>query len=172
MKAALVLSLTLLVAVAQVSVAPLFPVRAATFDFALASLALLMVFAGPRAAMAALPLTAIFLGFVTGRSPALLLAGYLPLIPMAAFVADLNVPIGRYAQLIGTGAMTGLFVRVLLGLAAVAHGAAFPLGVVVFQLLLPGLFLDIGLLTILYFPFRFVGWEPQRMSLRRGGFVA
>lgn len=172
MKAALVLSLTLLAAIAQVSIAPLFPVRAANFDFAMASLALLMVFAGPRTAMAALPLVAISLGFVTDRSPALLLAGYLPLIPAAAFVADLNAPIGRYAQLAAVGAATGMFVRLVLGLAAVAHGAAFPVGDVFLQLLLPGLFLDIALLTILYFPFRFVGWEPQRMSLRRGGFVA
>ncbi|MCK6563519.1 MAG: hypothetical protein L6Q80_02070, partial [Dehalococcoidia bacterium] len=76
MRAGLVLLLTIMVAVTQVSVAPLFPVAAATFDFALAALAILMVFVGPRSVMYALPLTAVFLGFATDRSPALLLLGY------------------------------------------------------------------------------------------------
>lgn len=171
MRAGLVLLLTIMVAVTQVSVAPLFPVAAATFDFALAALAILMVFVGPRSVMYALPLTAVFLGFATDRSPALLLLGYLPLLPAAAILDDLRVPINRYVLVIAVGVATGLFVRLLLGLAAVAHGAAFPLGAVAWQLLLPGMLLDFGLLTILYFPLRLVGWEPQSMTLRRGGFA-
>lgn len=172
MNVLLVLLLAVTAAVAQVSVAPLFPVSAATFDFTLASSALLLVFSGPRVAMFALPLTAILLGFVTDRSPALLLVGYLPLLPVAAVLADLHVPINRYAQLLVAGLSTGLFVRLLLALAAVAHGAAFPPGVVVWQLFLPGLLLDFLLLTIVYFPLRFVGWDPKSMTLRRSGFAA
>lgn len=170
MKALLVLGVTVLTAVAQVSVAPLFTASAATFDFALSAIALLMVFGGPRMAMAAVPLAAIFLGFLSDRSPGLLLVAYLPLIPAAAVLADLDVPLNSYARLVAVALGTGLFARTLLAVAAAAHGAEFPLAVVTFDLLLPGALLDFTIITILYFPFRFVGWEPRSMALQRGRF--
>lgn len=170
MKALLVVTLAVVVAIGQVTVAPLFPMGAATFDFALLTLALFMVFAGPRTVMVAVPLTALLLGFTSGHSPALLLLAYLPLLPASAYVAGLQLPLSRYAQLLLVGTATGMFARLVLSLAAMAQGADFDLSGLAWQVLVPGLFLDACLLTIAYFPLRIVGWEPQRISLQRGGF--
>ena len=170
MKLILFVGLMVILPLVQVAIAPLFPIAGANFDFALVVLALLMVFAGPRVFMVALPVTALLLGFVSDHSPALLLVAYLPMLPLAAYVADLRVPLNRYAQTLLAGAATGVFARLLLSLAAVAQGADFGLSYALGQVALPGAFLDLGLLTILYFPLRFVGWVPQPTSLQRGGF--
>jgi len=170
MKLILFAFLMVLVPLAQVAIAPFFPIAGANFDFALVTLALLMVFAGPHVFMVALPTTALLLGFVSDHSPALLLVAYLPLLPLAAYVADLRVPLNRYAQTLLAGLATGMFARLLLSVAAVVQGADFGLSYTLGQILLPGAFLDFVFLTILYFPLRFVGWVPQSTSLQRGGY--
>jgi hypothetical protein len=92
------------------------------------------------------------------------------MLPLAAYLAGLRVPLNRYAQTLVAGAATGMFVRLLLSLSAVAQGADFGLSYALGKVLLPGALLDVGLLTIAYFPLRFVGWNPQPTSLQRGGF--
>ncbi len=170
MKALLFIGLMLVLPLTQVSIAPLFPIAGANFDVALVTLALLMLFAGPRVLMAALPVTALLLGFVSAHSPALLLVAYLPLLPLAAYLADSRLPLSRYAQTLIAGTATGAFARLLLSLTAVVQGAEFGLSFALWQVLLPGAVLDSALLTILYFPLRLVGWVPRSTSLQRGSF--
>ncbi len=158
------------VTVAQVTVAPLFPVRGATPDFALVTLLALAVFSGPRTVMVALPILSVLLGFSTDRAPGLLLLGYLPLLPLAAYLDRGPLPLNRYAQTLAAGMATGLAARSLLAFGAVAQGADLQVSALLGEVLIPGMLLDAGLITIGYFPFRLVGWSPRQMTLQRGGF--
>jgi hypothetical protein len=169
-KAILVLLLIVATAMVQVTVAPLFPISGAVPDFALVLLVTLAVFAGPRAAMLAIPFTAIFVGFATDRAPGLLIIAYLPLLPLALGLQEWRVPLNQYMRVLAAGGGTGLWIRVVLALAAIAQGADVAAGALVFQVLLPGLFLDLALLTIAYAPFRLIGWSGRGMNLQRGGF--
>jgi len=170
MKQLLCLAVVVALPLFQVAVSPLFPISGANCDFALVGLALIMVFLGPRAFMFALPSTALLFGFGSDHSPGLLLLANLPLLPLAAYLADLSVPLNRYTQTALASVATGLFARALLSMAATAQGADFALSYTLAQVLIPGALLDAGLLTVLYFPLRSIGWAPQPTSLQRGGF--
>lgn len=167
MKAVSVVLLVVLVALAQVSVAPLFPVSAAIPDFALVTLVMLAVFAGPGTVMLALPLMAICVGFDSGREPGLLLMAYLPLLPLALFIEESRLPVNRYAQMTLAGVATGIWARTMLALGAIAGGAEPAIGTLAFGLLVPGLLVDFVLLTVVYTPFRVFGWSARGMSLQR-----
>ena len=158
------------VTVAEVTVAPLFPIRGASPDFALVTLVILAAFSGPRTVMVALPVLSVLLGFSTDRAPGLLLLGYLPLLPLAAYLDRGPLPINRYAQVLAAGVTTGLWSRFLLAFGAIAQGADPQMSALIADVLVPGFFLDLALITIAYFPFRFVGWTPRQMTLHRGGF--
>ncbi len=170
MRRVLIGAVLVLAALAQVTVAPLFPLSAAIVDFPLAALVMLFVFDGPRGVMLALPAAALLVGFASDRSPALLLVAYLPLVPLGAYLAGTPLPMNRYTQMAITGVAAGLGARTVLVLAAVAHGAEPGMLALVRQVLFPGALLDLALLSSLYVPFRLVGWQPQRISLQRGGF--
>ena len=167
MKSLGVVLLVVVTALAQVAVAPLFPISAAVPDYALVTLVLLTVFAGPAIVMLALPLMAICLGFAGDRSPGLLLIAYLPLLPLSLYVEDARVPLNRYAQMAIAGIVTGAWARTLLAFGAIAGGADPALGAITGQLVVPGLFLDFALLTVVYLPFRLLGWTGRGMSLQR-----
>lgn len=162
--------LFLIVTVASVTVAPLFPIRGASPDFALVTLVALSVFSGPRTVMVALPVLSVLLGFSTDRAPGLLLMGYLPLLPLAAFLASGTLPFNRYAQVLTAGVTTGLWSRFLLAFGSIAQGADLQMVALLGDVLIPGFFFDLVLITIVYFPFRLVGWSPRQMTLQRGGF--
>lgn len=159
--------LVVLTALAQVSVAPLFPISAASPDYALVALVILTVFAGPTTVMVALPLMALFLGFASDRSPGLLLMAYLPLLPLALYLEDSRVPLNRYAEMAVAGMATGAWARLVLAFGAIAGGADPSFGAIVGQLVIPGLILDFALLTLVYAPFRLLGWTGRGMSLQR-----
>ncbi len=167
MKAVGVCLLVVTTALAQVSVAPLFPISAAVPDYALIVLVILTLFAGPATVMLALPLIAICLGFASDRSPGLLLMAYLPLLPLALYAEETRVPLNRYAQMVVAGLATGAWARTLLAFGAIAGGADPAFGALVGQLVIPGLFLDFALLTLVYAPFRLLGWSGRGMSLQR-----
>lgn len=167
MKAVGVVLLVVLVSLAQVSVAPLFPVSAAIPDWALVTLVMLAVFAGPNTVMLALPLMAICVGFDSDREPGLLLMAYLPLLPLALFIEESRLPVNRYAQMTLAGVATGIWARTILALGAIAGGAEPAIGTLAFGLLVPGLLVDFVLLTVVYTPFRVFGWSGRGMSLQR-----
>jgi len=170
MKSLFVTLILVLAAIAQVTVAPLFPVGGAVPNLALVTLVVVGVFGGVQGVMLGTPVLAISLGFLTDRSPALLLLAYLPLLPLAAYLDAARVPMNRYFQTVSTMAVLGIIVRLLLAFAAVSSGAEISAGVLVLQVLLPGMILDAALLTFAYFPLRFVGLQPQEPTVQRGSF--
>lgn len=159
--------LVVITAVTQVSVAPLFPVSAAVPDIALVTLVILTVFAGPTTVMFGLPLMAICVGFDSDRQPGLLLMAYLPLLPLALFLEESRIPLNRYAQMALAGMATGAWARSVLAFGAIAGGADPAFGAIIGQLVIPGLFLDFALLTVVYAPVRLLGWTGRGMTLQR-----
>jgi hypothetical protein len=169
-KALLIALLFFTASLAEVTVAPLFPISAAVPDIPLVTLVVVTAYAGPYAAMLGIPFVAICLGFASDRSPGVLLIAYLPLLPLAALLEESSLPLNRFARTLVTGAATGLWLRLLLAIVAVLQGASLPVVTLIARLLLPGLFLDIALLAVAYLPLRLIGLEGHRMALQRGGF--
>lgn len=169
MKAVFLAVALLLTVLSQVTVSSLFPISGAVADLPLITLLLISVFAGPRAVMVGIPAVALMLGFVSDRSPGLLLIAYMPLLPLAALLEESRVPLNHYGRIVFTCLATGLWLRTVLALGAVAQGASLPVGTLVGAVLIPGAFLDIALLTVAYAPCRVVGWSGRGMTLRRSG---
>jgi cell shape-determining protein MreD len=163
---------TVLAAIAQVTVAPLFPVSAAVPEFVLLALVIVAAFGNPRRAMVCVPVAAIAYGFLSDRSPALLLLAYLPLLPLGLYLEEARVPLNHYARTLVAALATGLWIRALLMLGTVVGGADATLGAAVGQVLVPGLFLDFALLSVVYVPLRLIGWSGQGMSLQRGSYYS
>lgn len=170
MRALAIFVLIVTVALAQVTVAPLFPIAAAVPDLALITLLLLAVFAGPKTVMVAMPLLAIFLGFASERAPGLLVLAYLPSLPLAYMLEEASLPINRFFRLLVVCGVTGLWVRSIMAMSSIAQGADFAVADLISDLLVPGLFLDLALLTIAYLPFRLIGLTSRGMTLQRGGY--
>jgi hypothetical protein len=170
MKALLVAFLLFTASVAEVTVAPLFPVSAAIPDLPLVTLLIVAAYAGPNSAMLGIPFVAICLGFASDRSPGLLLLAYLPMLPVAAGLEEFRVPLNQFSRVLLTGALTGLWMRGLLAAVAVLQGASLPIGTLIAGLFIPGLVLDIALLVVAYLPLRLIGLDGHRMTLQRGGF--
>ena len=170
MKALMVILLLLLACLAQVTVAPLFPISGAQADLPLITMAVLAVYAGPTTVMFGLPLAALFLGFGSSREPGLLVLGYLPLLPLGLVLEEWRVPLNRYARTLVAGGVTGLWLRSVLAAGAMVSGAPLAIGALIGQVLIPGLIFDLALLTLAYVPFRFVGWSGRSLSLRREGY--
>lgn len=155
------------VAVAQVTVAPRFPLGLAQADLLLVSLALVTVFAGRRAAMISVPLMAFFLAALTGRSMGLLIIAFLPFPLLAYWLSEGGTPISRYLQTLAGVAAAGIWARALLALATIPGGADFDTSVLILQYVIPGLFLDAVLLSVCYLPCRLFGLEARDLSPAR-----
>ena len=102
-KALLIALLFFTAALAEVTVAPLFPISAAVPDIPLVTLVVVTAYAGPYAAMLGIPFVAICLGFASDRSPGVLLIAYLPLLPLAAILEESSLPLNRFARTLITG---------------------------------------------------------------------
>lgn len=163
---------TILAAMFQVTVAPLFPVSAAVPEFVLLTLVIVAAFGNPRRAMVCVPVAAVAYGFLSDRSPALLLLAYLPLLPLGLYLEEARVPLNHYARTLVATLVTGLWIRVLLMLGTVVGGADTTVGAAIGQVLVPGLFLDFALLSVVYVPLRLIGWSGQGMSLQRGSYYS
>lgn len=168
MRTLLVGLLLVAAAMLQVGVAPYFPLSAATADVAIVALALLAAFAGPRTVMVSLPFLALFVSFLTDRSAALLLLGYTPLLPLAIALERVPFPFTQFGRLAIATVGSGLCVRFLLSAAAIAGDAELVFTPVIVNVLLPGVVLDLVLVTVAYLPFRLAGWEFHSLALARG----
>lgn len=162
----------LLAAIAQVTVAPLFPVAGAVPDFVLLTLVLLVTFSNARPVMIGTPIAAIAYGFLSSRAPALLLLAYLPILPLGYFLEESRVPVTHYLRAALMMGITGLWARALLAIGAMSAGADAAFGILFWDVLIPGLFFDLALLTVVYIPFRLIGWTGQGMTLGRTGYYA
>ena len=172
MKGAAAFLATIFAAICQVTVAPLFPVSAAVADFVLLTLVNVAAFGNPRRAMVCVPVGALAYGFLSDRSPALLLLAYLPLLPLGLYLEEARVPLNHYARTLLTLLATGIWTRTLLILGTVVGGADATVGAALGQVIIPGVFLDLALLSLVYVPLRLVGWSGQGMSLQRGTYYS
>ncbi len=172
MKGTLIGLTIVLAAIAQVTVAPLFPVSGAVPEFLLLTLVLLVAFSSARPVMIATPFAALAYGFLSDRAPGLLLLAYLPILPLGYFLEESRIPVNHYIRTAAMMVLTGIWARTLLALGAMTAGADPVFGLLVGDVLLPGFFLDLALLTVVYIPFRLIGWTGQGMTLGRTGFYA
>lgn len=172
MKAFLAVMATLFAAIIQVTVAPLFPVAGVVFDFVLLTLVLVAAFGSPQRAMLCVPAAALAYGFLSNREPGLLVLAYLPLLPLGLYLEEVNVPLNHYVRTALALALTGVWARGILVLGSVVGGAHAPFGLILSDIILPGLLLDLSLLTLVYVPIRLLGWSGQGMSLSRGGYYS
>jgi hypothetical protein len=157
-----------LAAMAQVTIAPLFPVGSANFDFVLISLGAVMAFRGPRSLLVGMPFAAICLAFATNRAPGLMVLAYLPMLPAALWLAESGPPMTRSMQVFSATVVTGMFSRALLGMGAISGGAEPAMGTLLLGIVLPGVFLDLALLSLAYFPSRLLGLETGEITLQPG----
>lgn len=164
----MIAAIVLLAPLAQVTVAPLFPLGGAVPEIGLCTLLLLGLFRGPGIVMGAMPAIAVLQSFVSDRSAAILVIAYLPLLPFAAALEDWRVPLWEYPRAVLAILAGGAWLRTVLALAAIAQGADHAFLPLAFEVILPGAFLDLVLLTIAYAPLRFIGWGGQRLSLQGG----
>ena len=163
-----------IVAILQLSLAPLFPLSIAQADLGLVFVAWITLFRGPRTAMWVAPVLAVMTGLLSDRSPGLFMLAYLPIVPLIAFLRprDTNMIFGGYWRALGAVVVVGVWGRVILALAAIAQGAEPAVGVLIGSIIAPGIFLDGALLTLAFAPARLVGWDVASMALTRGGFAA
>ena len=162
----------LLVVLLQVTAAPLFPLSGAIPDLPLLLQAIIAVFLGPRWGMVCLPIVAVLLGFLTSHQAAIFIVAYLPLLPQTAWLAESGLPLTRFTQVLTAAAITGIWARTLLAAAAMVNGADADVGGLISVVLVPGLILDLALLTFAYAGCRVVGWEPQGTALRQQGYFS
>ncbi len=172
-RAALLLLLILATAVAQVAVAPFFPILGAVVELPIVVLLLLAVFAGPYAVMAGLPVLVLFLGFATNLEYEWFVLAYLPILPATAFIQrQFALPRTPYALLLLIAIGAAVWARAVFALAAVASGATPALGAVVVDILLPGAVFDAIVLSIAYALGRWLGWPVRSLELREAEYQA
>jgi hypothetical protein len=167
MKAAAFGAGVLLASIAQVTVAPLFPVAGATPELVLLLLVLVAAFSGPSPVMVLTPVAAVAVGFLADRSPGLMLLAYLPPLPLGFAIEDSSVPVNHYLRTLAMMVVTGVWARALLAVGAIAGGADGAFGMLVTDVVLPGMILDGALLSVVYIPLRVAGWTGQGLTLQR-----
>lgn len=161
----------LLAGVCQVTVASLFPLRGAVVECGLFTVLLLALASGPRAAMLGLPFAALAIGFASDRAPGLLILAYLPVLPLAAYVEEIRLPVARYLQLLGVALLCGAWARAVLVTGPVIEGAEFDAWVFLRDVIIPGLPLDALAFTAIYFPIRMIGRGADSLTLQRGRYA-
>ena len=170
MRAALLLLLLLATVLAQVAVAPFFPLAGAVVELPVVVLLLLAIFAGPRAVMIALPILVLFLGFSTNVEFEWLVLAYLPILPCAAWIQRQRaIPQTPYALVLGTTFVAGVWARGVFAAVTMASGAS-PDAAVIVDILLPGAAFDAVVLSVIYGLCRWIGWPARSLELEQVGF--
>jgi hypothetical protein len=77
------------------------------------------------------------------------------------------VPVNHYLRTLAMMVVTGVWARALLAVGAIAGGADGAFGMLVTDVVLPGMFLDAALLSVVYIPLRVAGWTGQGLTLQR-----
>ncbi len=171
MRAALIALLVLATTLAQVVVAPLFPLQGMVVELPVVALLLLAVFAGPRAVMITLPLLVIAIGFSTNVEFEWLVLAYLPLLPCAAWIQrQALIPQTPYLLVLGMAFASGLWVRAVFSGVAMLSGASLSVDAIVFDALLPGALFDAVVASIAYALCRWIGWTTRSLDLERAVF--
>lgn len=171
MRALLLLLLVLATVLAQVAIAPFFPVVGAVVDLPVVLLLLLAIFAGPYAVMVALPILVVFLGFSTNVEFEWLVLAYLPLLPCAAWIQRQRlIPQSPYALVLVLAFATGIWARGVLAVVAITSGASPSFGALITDVLLAGAAFDAAVLSLGFVLCRWVGWPARSLDLEQAGF--
>ena len=158
-------------ALAQVAIAPLFPLQGAVAEFPVVVLLLLAMFAGPYAVMAALPVLALMLGFSTNIGFEWLTLAYLPLAPCAAWIQRQRaIPQTPYALALVMAVAAGVWARGTLAGVAMVEGASPGFGTLALEVILAGAVFDAALISVGYFLGRRLGWSVRSLDLRTAEF--
>lgn len=161
-----------LAVVAQVTVAPLFPVAGAVPDLVLLTLCLAAAFAGPSPVMVMTPVGAVMLGMLSDRGAGLLLLAYVPVVVIRALLEEVPLPLGEAGKTWLTMLGSGLAARTVLAVGAMLAGAPTMFGPLVSLVLLPGVFIDAVLLLVFYVPLRLAGLRGASFAATRGRYFA
>lgn len=171
MRAIFLWLLVLVTVLAQVAIAPFFPVLGTIVHFPVVMLLLLAIFAGPHAVMFAFPVLVLFLGFSTNVEFEWLALAYLPLLPCAAWIqGEHRIPQTPYALVLVMTVAAAVWIRGIFVLVAVGSGADATVGEVFVEILLPGVMLDGVILSLAYGLCRWIGWPTRSLELERVGF--
>jgi len=171
MRVLLTVVLLLVTALAQVAIAPLFPLVGAVVELPVVVLLLLAVFAGPHAVMIGLPILVLFLGFSTNVPFEWLVLAYLPLLPCAAWIQQQRaIPQAPYALVLFMVVGAGIWARAVFAVVAMTSGAGLAVGPVVTDILLTGAVLDAAVVSVVYGLCRWVGWPVRSLDLEQAGF--
>ena len=171
MRALLLVLLVLATVLAQVAVAPFFPVLGALVEFPVVLLVALAIFAGPYAVMTALPILVLFLGFSTNVEFEWIVAAYLPILPCAAWLQRQHaIPQTPYALALVMTLAAGIWARGVFAAVTMAAGASPDFGGVVADILLPGAAFDAVGLSLAYGLCRWVGWPARSLDLQQAEF--
>lgn len=170
MRALLLLPLLLATVLAQVAVAPFFPLAGAVVELPVVALLLLAAFAGPLAVMLALPVLVLFLGFAANVEFEWLVIAYLPLLPAAAWLQRQPLPQTPYTLVLAVTVAAAVWARAVFAAVAVTSGASPDLGAIVAEVLVPGTVLDAAVLSAGYALCRWIGWPARSLELERAGF--
>jgi hypothetical protein len=155
--------------VVHVAAAPMFPLHGAQPDAVLLALFAISVGFGPRFGMAALAPMALLLSFLSGRDPALLIAGYIPMLPFGYFLEGWRVPLNRFFRSMIAVVACGMWARFILAAGAYGDGATFSLRELTGDVLIPGAILDAVLVALLSLPLRLAGVGGRSFSPARTG---
>lgn len=172
MRGAGLFALLWLAVLAQVTVAPLFPLGGAVVDPVLLLLCLVAALGGPVPVMVLTPLGAVMAGMLSDRDAGLLLLAWLPVLPLGALLEDAPLPLSHAVKTYLLVIVAGIVARVVLAAGAMLGGAPVAFGATVTDVLLPGIMLDMVALTMCYLPLRAAGRRGAGMRLRRRGYVA
>lgn len=113
----------LLVAAAQGTVAPLFPVAGATAELPLVAAALLGWLRGVRSTLVFVPAAAAATAALAGRDLGLYVVGYAAIVPALAAAGEHRWPLGRWMGAAVALVAAGAWFRLLLVAAALLDGA-------------------------------------------------
>jgi hypothetical protein len=162
----------LLAALMQVTVSPLFPLGGAVADLGLIAVAFLAIAGGGRAAMLGVPLVALFLGFASNHSPALLLVAYVPLLPLAFLLEQSKMRVGPYIRVGAAVLITGAWARVVLATSAFVAGAEFAPGPLIADIVIPGIAFDAAFFSLCYGALRLARRTAPSLGLERRGWAS
>lgn len=171
MRVLLTVLLLLATVLAQVAIAPLFPLLGAVVELPVVVLLLLAVFAGPYAVMIGLPVLVLFLGFSTNVEFEWLVIAYLPLLPCAAWIQRHRaIPQTPYALVLVMVLAAGIWARAVFTAVAMTSGASLAAGPVLTDILFTGALLDAAVVSVVYALCRWVGWPVRSLDLEQAGF--
>ena len=170
MRVLLTVVLLLATVLAQVAVAPLFPLLGAVVELPVVVLLLLAVFAGPYAVMIGLPILVLFLGFSTNVEFEWLVIAYLPILPCAAWIQRQRaIPQTPYALVLVMVIAAGIWARAVFTAVAMTSGASLAASPVITDILFTGALLDAAVVSVVYALCRWVGWPVRSLDLEQAG---